>query len=310
MLAVLSTIAPIFLLMAAGYTAVKSRLLDQGMIPGLGRFVLYFTLPALIFSTVSQMKFSEIIDPSFVAVYALGSIASLTLGTLVAFFVLGNGLSASALKGLGMSISNTLFMGYPVMLQVLDDPPTNAFAMVVMVENIITLPLALLLIEYGNSHQSGKLITIWRSVLARIARSPLVIAIAAGLAVSALGIQLPATLTTSLGMLAQGSAATALFVIGASLMGNRVQGDIREISLVVIGKLLIHPALILLMLWLMPPLAKPMELTVLLIAAMPMFSIYPIIGSSYGLGRQCSSILVVATLLSFFTISGLLLVVT
>lgn len=310
MLSVLSITAPIFILIGVGFCAVRSRLLAPEAIPGIGRFVLYFALPALIFGTVSQMHFSEIINPSFITVYAVGSIGSLIAGTLLGIFALGNNLSAGALKGLGMCISNSLFIGYPVLLQVFEESQTNALTMVVMVENIITLPLALLIIEYGSSNQQGSLGAVWKSVFGRVLRNPIIIAIASGLAVSASGLELPVMVNKALSMLGQTSAATALFVIGASLVGTRIRGDIKPIALVVVGKLLIHPALILLMLWIMPPFDPQLELAVLLMAAMPMFSIYPLIGSNYGLGRQCSSILVVTTLLSFFTITALLLVVT
>lgn len=92
-------------------------------------------------------------------------------------------------------------------------------------------------------------------------------------------------------------------------MGNQIRGDLKEISVVVVGKLVLHPLLVLLMLWLMPPFDARLELSALLIAAMPMMSIYPIIGGNYGFRSQCSSILVVTTVLSFFTITSLLAVV-
>lgn len=310
MLSVLSITAPIFLLMGVGFFAVRSRILSQEATASIGRFVLYFALPALVFGTVSQMHFSEIIDPSFISIYALGSLGSLLTGTLIGIFALGNRLSAGALKGLGMSISNSLFIGYPVLLQVFGEPQTRALAMVVMVENVITLPLALLIIEYGSSNREGNLITVWRSVFSRVSRNPIIIAIVSGLLVSASGLALPAMVNKSLEMLGQTAAATALFVIGGSLVGNRIRGDLQEILPVVVGKLLIHPTLVLLLLWIMPPFDPKLELSVLLMAAMPMFSIYPLIGSNYGLGRQCSSILVATTVLSFFTLTSLLLVVT
>lgn len=310
MLAVVTTTAPIFIMILLGYIAVKSRLVPQDAIAGIGRFVLYFTLPALIFGTVSQMQFAEIIDPAFVTVYATGSIASLAIGILFSLFVLGNSLSASGIKGIGMSIPNSLFIGYPVLLQFFGAPPANAFAMAVMVENIIVLPLALIVIEYGSGNRDNlSLIAVWRSVFARVMRNPIILAIAAGVMASAIDLRLPLMFDKTLSMLAQASAATALFVIGGSLMGNQIRGDLKEISVVVVGKLVLHPLLVLLMLWLMPPFDARLELSALLIAAMPMMSIYPIIGGNYGFRSQCSSILVVTTVVSFFTITSLLAVV-
>ena len=76
------------------------------------------------------------------------------------------------------------------------------------------------------------------------------------------------------------------------------------------SKLLIHPLLVALMLWLLPPFDPELELAALLIAAMPMMSIYPIIGGNYGYGSQCASILILTTALSFVTVTVLLAFVT
>ncbi|MBS99013.1 MAG: transporter [Oceanospirillaceae bacterium] len=309
--AVLSITAPIFLLIAIGYLAVKSRLLAPEAVPGLGRFVLYFALPAAIFSTVSRMNFGEIIDPSFVGVYATASLCSFTLGLLFSLYVLRNGLGAAGLKGIGMAIPNSMFIGYPVLLQVFGDPPANAFAMAVMVENIVVLPLALIAIEYGSGNRADKRLSeVWASVFGRVIRNPIIQSITAGLAASAIGLQLPGAVDQSLDMLARASAATALFVIGGSLVGTPIRGELKEISPVVIGKLLIHPLLVALMLWLLPPFDPELELAALLIAAMPMMSIYPIIGGNYGYGSQCASILILTTALSFVTVTVLLAFVT
>jgi len=310
MLAVLSITAPIFILIAIGYAAVKSRLMPQEAIPGLGRFVLYFALPSLMFGTISRMEFGNVIELNYLAVYGIGSLLSLLVGIGFHKLVLKNSLVESGVKGIGMSIPNSAFIGLPILLQVFDTPVTQAFAMAIMVENVFILPIALVIIEYGGRDDGADLIGIWRSVFSRVVRNPLIIAICAGLLASALSLRLPDMLNQSLDMLARTSAATALFVIGASLVGNQIRGNIPSIGSVVTGKLLIHPLLIALMLWLWPDFDSRLELAVLLIAAMPMMSIFPIIGSNYGMRNICAAILLVTTVLSFVTVTLLLRIAT
>ncbi|MBV1789523.1 AEC family transporter [Marinobacterium sp. D7] len=310
MLAVLSITAPIFILIAIGYAAVKTGLMSQEAIPGLGRYVLYFALPALMFSTISRMEFGVVIETNYLAVYGIGSLLSLLFGIGFHKLVLKNSLVESGVKGMGMSIPNSAFIGFPILLQVFDPPLTQAFAMAIMVENVFILPIALVIIEYGGRENGSSLLAIWKSVFSRVVRNPLIITICAGLLASALSLKLPETLNQSLDMLARTSAATALFVIGASLVGNQMRGNILSIGSVVTGKLLIHPLLIALVLWLWPPFDQRLELAVLLVAAMPMMSIFPIIGSNYGMRNICASILLVTTVLSFVTITLLLRIAT
>ncbi|SEF72429.1 AEC family transporter [Marinobacterium lutimaris] len=310
MLAVLSITAPIFLLIALGYIAVKTRLMPQDAIPGLGRFVIYFALPALMFSTISNMDFKEVIEPNYLAVYALGSLFALLSGIALHKFLLRKSLVESGVKGIGMSIPNSAFIGFPILMQVFDSPITQAFALAIMVENIVILPLALIIIESGRRKEGENSGNIWLPVLSRITRNPLIIAIAAGLFCSSLSIQMPAMVNEALSMLARASAPTALFVIGASLMGTQIRGNIYSIGTVVAGKLLLHPLLVALVLWFWPPFDPRLELAVMIIAAMPMMSVFPIIGGNYGFRSTCASMLLITTVLSFVTITLLLSVLT
>lgn len=54
-------------------------------------------------------------------------------------------MSFSVLIGLGMSFSNSGFVGYPIALQILGPPAAAALAMCMIVENVLMFPLALVL---------------------------------------------------------------------------------------------------------------------------------------------------------------------
>ncbi len=124
---VLSITAPIFIVIGFGYVAVRSGLMPQAAMPLLGRFVLYLTLPALIFGTLSQMTVREVIQIDFLSIYAIGSVASMLLGLILNRLLLKVDLVQASIRGLGVSASNSAFIGYPVLLQVFGSPPTQPF---------------------------------------------------------------------------------------------------------------------------------------------------------------------------------------
>jgi predicted permease len=304
MLAVLSTTAPIFLLIALGFIAVRTRLMPADAIPGLGRLVMYIAMPAMIFSTLASMNFDQVIDPTYLLVYGAGSALALVAGLGISKLLLRDSVAAGGVKAIGMAVSNSAFFGYPVLVLVFDDPPTNAFAMALMIENMLILPLALVIIEYGVGRQNGtSLASVWKSVLVRVMKNPLIMAIIAGVLASAIDLQLPAVMIKSLGMLSGTAAPVALFVVGGSLVNSSLRGNLSEIGLVVAGKLALHPLLMVLLIWLLPDFDPRLQLAAVLMAAMPMMSIYPIIGGNYGYRNLCASILLVTTVLSFVTIS-------
>jgi len=305
---VLSITAPIFIIIGFGYLAVKSGLMPQEAMPLLGRFVLYFTLPALIFGTLSQMQVSEVIQFDFLTIYALGSLGALLGGIALNRLFFRVDLAEASVRGMGMSASNSAFIGYPVLLQVFGSAPTQPFTMALLVENILILPLALILIECGkrDAGTGEPLLQVWRRIFVRILRSPLIIAILAGLICASLQLPVPSALDRSLEMLAMASVGTALFVIGGSLVGTRVNDSLGSISLVAAGKLLLHPLLMLLLVMLWRDFDPQLEKAVILAAAMPMLSVFPIIGGNYGYGRQCAGMLLVTTALSFISLTLIL----
>ncbi|GAA0783641.1 AEC family transporter [Marinobacterium sediminicola] len=308
MLEVLSITAPIFIIISVGYLSVRSGLISQDAMPLLGRFVLYFSLPALIFGTLSSMQVSEVIQIDFLAIYAIGSLATLLTGIILHRLLFGTRSVAASLYGMGMSVSNSAFIGYPVLMQVFGEPPTQPFTMAIIVETALILPIALVLLEYGkqDSSEDGSLLKIWRRILARVIRNPLIIAILAGLIFSGLQIPLPDTLDRSLEMLAMTSAGTALFIIGGSLVGIRISDSLGSTGLVAVGKLLMHPFFMFILVMLWRDFDPQLQKAVVLAAAMPMFSMFPVIAGSFGYGRPCAGMLLATTALSFVTLTSLL----
>ncbi|MFZ1568287.1 MAG: hypothetical protein WAT29_05660 [Thiolinea sp.] len=72
---------------------------------------------------------------------------------------------------------------------------------------------------------------------------------------------------------------------------------------------MLEPLMVAFFIMLLPPFNSTLQTIAILMAAAPMMSIYPIIGERYGFRDFCASTLFVTTLLSFLTISVVLLFV-
>lgn len=308
MLAIVSITTPIFLLIAIGYAAVRWRVLPYEAIPGLGRFVLYFAMPGLILHTLSSMQFSEVLDFSFIIAYGLGSLLMLGLGLLISLKVFKNEPVLAALKAMGVSMSNTPYFGFPVLLQVVGGTAAQAFSMALLVETLLIIPLCMALLEFTTSRKTGmSLGRVLIKLHKRMLSNPLLIAIVVGMLISALDITLPDPVNITLEMLGRSSATVALFVIGASLVDSPLKGKLGGITPMLIGKLIAHPLMVVFLIWLLPPFDPKLRLAAVLLAAMPMMSIYPIFGSQYGYRNFTASTLMLTTVCAFFTISGILM---
>lgn len=305
MLDILAVTGPIFLLIALGFVAVRLEAVAKSGIQALGAFVINLALPALLFRTLAARPFTEVLDMGFLLAYALASLGILAAGIAYGAVLRGRDLPTGTLIGVGMAFSNSGFIGYPILLQLLGPTAGVALALAMTVENLVLLPLFLALAESGQA--GGRTpARILGETLLRLLKSPLILAILAGAACGALGLVLSAPLARAVDLLANASSAVALFVIGGTLVGLRLKGMVTDVAAIAFGKLLLHPLAMLAALLLLPPFDPKLQLAALTLAAVPMLSIYPILGHRYGQGPLCAAALLATTAASFVTISGIL----
>jgi predicted permease len=303
---IFSITLPIFLIIGLGYLCIGLKLFTKPEVRTLGTFVLMVALPALIIRALSQRTIAEVLDVNYLIAFALGSLFSMLVGLAVAHWVLKSPLETSAITGLGMSSSNSGFVGYPLAVLVIGPMASVALALNMLVENALIIPLALALAEISQDKGQGFGL-IARGMVLRLVRSPMIIAIVLGLTVSILGIHLPTPVVRTVDMLAMASGPVALFVIGATLHGLRLGGMAGNLSLIVLGKLVLHPLAVLLALLAFPVRNPDLHTGAILMAAVPMLSIYPVLGQRFGQEKLCSAALLGATVMSFVTLSGVLL---
>lgn len=303
MLDILSIIGPLFMAIAVGFVAVRLGAFDKADIRVLGKFVIYFALPAMLFKVLSDRAFDEIIDLDYLAAYMLASLVVLTLCAAGVYFLLHASRATTGMIAMGSTLSNTGFIGFPVITQFLGTDATVALALAMMVENLLVLPISLAIIESGRDSGRGGGLRALAGVFAGLLKNPLVLAILAGFACSLFEIRLPTPIGRAVDMFAAASGAVALFVIGGTLVGLRPAGDISRIAWVSVGKLVLHPLAVTVAFLVFTPADPIMRTAGIIAAAVPMFSVFPIIGQRYGEQAWCASALLVATVASFVTLS-------
>ncbi|OWW21623.1 AEC family transporter [Noviherbaspirillum denitrificans] len=305
MLEILLITGPIFTIIGLGFAAVRLEWFTRADIRVMGRFVISIALPALLFRALSERDFTEIMNLRFIAGYALGSLAAMAIGFSVARFGQKRSLQASALRGLGMSASNSGFIGYPIVVQFLGPTAAVAMALTMTVENLLMSPLALGVAEAGMRDSGGRPArAVVLAAFAQLLRNPLIIAIIAGFTCSMLDLRAPAPVSRAIEMLAAASAPVALFVIGGTLVGLKPGRMVGDISQVVLGKLILHPLAVLAMFLFIPHPEPTLFAAALAFASMPMMSIYPILAQRYGEDEVCAAALLATTVASFASISG------
>jgi len=310
MLDILSLTGVIFVLIAIGYAMVATDAFDKSHMQVLSRYVVMLALPALIFRAVANNPLGQIINPAYILTYALASLTLFIAYYLWASRLCGQSSLYSTFAGMGASSPNSSFIGYPIVLMFLPSLASTALAMNLIVENLLLIPLSMMLAERSKGSD-----TVNWSVLADIAKrlllNPIMLGLLAGLFVSITAIRLPMVLARPIDILADSSAAVSLIVIGGAIAGMPRTSISRRLIPLSIGKLLLHPLLF----WLISLSLAGVGLSIgnpdlskagILLAAMPPMGIYPILAQRYGAGEEHAAAMVIMTVCSFATLSTLL----
>jgi len=303
---ILGITGPIYLAIALGYLVTRRGLFSREDMQVFGKFTIQLALPALLFNALSRRSVGEILNWQYLAAYAVGTLVVVAGGLWWTRRVQGRPLALSSVMTMGMVCANSGFVGYPVLLLTLGGTVAGvALALNMVVENLLIIPL--LLAVAGSEGTSGQ----WRVALRQTVRgllgNPMIWGIVAGFLVSLSGVQVPETVSRTINLFAAASGALSLFVIGGSLVGLSAKGIKGPVLQIAWGKLVLHPLVMAaVLLWLIPVADPALRTAALLTCAMPMMGIYTILAQRFGQAAISAAALLVTTVLSFFSISGLL----
>ena len=305
---ILNTALPFFALIFCGYGAGRFRLLSAASIAGVNAFVFYFALPAFIFSLLATSPLADVVNVPFVAAY-LGT----GLVVFAAAAVLGRLLfkvrrSEAALQGSAAVLGNTGYMGIPLVAAAFGDTAAIPLVLGLTLEATVLIPLTIILVEAQKELQAGGSQLV-RSITGAMVRNPIIVAIFAGVLVSAAGFGLPTPIENFADLLGRSAGPCALFALGATLAGFPISTGIGEVSYMTFFKLLVHPAAI----WLATTRifdVDPLWATVAILgAALPVAANVFIVAKQYDTYvERVSSAILISTAISVVTVSALLTV--
>ena len=308
MFTVLGITFPIFAMVALGYALVLRGVFRPDDLKVFGKYVMNIALPALVFHAVASRPAAEVFNLGYMGVYLGAAVATIALG-----FVWFSATQDPARRGvavMGTACPNSGFVGYPLMLVILPDTAGLILALNMLVENVVIIPLVLMVMELGKPKGQGHPLARLGKMLFGVVKRPLVIGMALGLAVSLSGVALPGPVERLVTLVSASAAAIALLVIGGSLVGLPIRGSIPLAGQIAFGKLVVMPAAAALLLALAGRfgvvLPHELAVAVVLTAALPMIAIYTVFAQEAGHAGLASLAQFLATTASFVTLNALI----
>ena len=301
---ILNLAMPFFGLIALGVFASRRWHVSEHGLAWLNIFLVYFSLPALIFLVVAAAPFEQLINWPFVT-----ATTSVTVFAFLAIVVLSRILFATPLKmatlqGTAGSYGNVGYMGLPLAVAFFGPeaavPAALVFCFDCAVQFIMTAFLATLAHERNEEAHWGE---VSLRIVKQVVSHPFIIATALGVLASALEFRAPGAIGTLLDMLMRAAGPTALFALGVTVGMRKFEGFGPELGLVTAMKVVIQPVLAFFIVSLVPG-VPPMWLHVaVMMAALPTASNAFILASQYKTYVEgASTAVIVTTLASALTI--------
>ena len=323
MLAILLVTFPFFALVLCGYIAARRGWLPQVAIPGLNTFVLYFALPCMLYRFGSSTPIAQLLDGTLVAVYLLCALVMVSF-TVAVTHKSGNGRigwNDASFGALVAAFPNTGFMGVPLLVALLGTKAAGPAIVTIVVDLVVTSSLCIGLsrLDAAGSHGAG---VAAKNALKGAALNPMPWAILGGALASAFQFTLPLPLMQTIGLLADAASPVALFTIGAVLARSQAnsRNDERGTPVsgylpVVLIKLVLHPVLLLMLGLTAIRLGLPLDrfalTVVVLVAALPSASNVALLAERFGADDgRIARIILLSTVLAFFTFSGAVALLT
>ena len=218
---------PIFLLAGLGALLVRLPWLKQGWHAGVTELTAKFLVPSLLFVSAWRTGIPPAMSWKVLCAFYL------PLGLLFAAArLLARGSGAGAAAALAATYSNTVFVGVPVLVQVLGEGSLQFAYPVIAFHSLFCFTL------YHLSEDAAP--AGWLGPVLNTLRNPIVSALLVGLALNVAGVRLPLPLLRVFDMLGAAALPCALLSLGASVASLK-PGRWTATGAIVLAKLLLLP---------------------------------------------------------------------
>lgn len=305
MLAVFSVAMPVFALIVTGALAGRMGFLGRDVTGVLNLFVVYLALPAVLFQAMAHIEPAALLNGGLLAAFGLGILIPFGL-SLAWSRRQRTTLGDAAMQALSATYANVGYMGIPLCRMAFGDASLVPGVITMVITACPQFALGLTLMELDRPGQAG-FARIASRIGRALVRNPLLIAPVAGLALGLTGLPLPLAVDRFLTLL--GGAATPCALVATGLMLGETTERFRPLLVgrLVFLKLFVQPAVAWVIAFRLLTLPPYWAETAVLMSALPTGAGAFILAKLYGREAAATSgTVLVSTILSFFTLSVLL----
>lgn len=231
----LNVVLPLFITISFGYFLKSIKLFDDYTLKKMNNIVFKTFLPILLFYNIYTTDLSTGLNPKLM-IFSVLSIISSFLILIIIIPKIENNNNRKGVLVQAIFRSNFVLFGLPVTISLLGENNVGITSIIIAVVVPTFNFLSVISLEMYKSNKLN-----YRNILKGIALNPLIIASLIGIVTLALGIKFPKFIDKTLLDLSKVATPLALVILGGSFKFSAIKDSLKQISLAVIGKLILVP---------------------------------------------------------------------
>ncbi len=235
----LNAVLPLLIIIVVGYALKRWRIVTNRGVKQLNRAVFFIFIPLLLFNNIYKTELEEVIQPRLI-IFAVASVIVIwCISVLISVFTEKSPSTRGAMIQ-GMYRSNFTLYGLPVVTLLFGGSNTGVASFLIAVIVPMFNLMSIVTLEF---FRGGKI--NFKRVIFDIIKNPLTIGSLLGVLALLLNIALPVFIETSINTLSALAVPLSLIVMGASFTLMTVYDKRWKMTLTVVMKLVIFPAVFL-----------------------------------------------------------------
>ena len=265
---IITIVGPVFLLVGFGYLAATVKMITDQGISELLKFVINFAVTCLLFRATATIDIANSLNPAVLAAYYIPAFACFFIGIILARNAFGNTPGESVAAGFTTLFANSLFIGIPVTQRAYGEAADPTIFAIIAVHAATMYGLGVICMEISARDGAGG-IAAMKKVAHSLSRNPLVIAVILGFGYNFTALPIPAIADDALKLMAVVSLPAGMFAVGAALTRYKIARNVTFAGAMVVLKVIIHPALAMLLAFAVFDMAEIEAKAVVTMAAAP-----------------------------------------
>ena len=297
--------------MLVGLLASRYKALPDGSDRSLNRYVYYFALPALLLVSLSREPIDQVLRLDYFFGFTAASLVVYFIIYLAGRLISRKSVEESGIQSFAASFANSAYIGIPLLLSLYPGSSEAVIAAVMAsLSSNFLIAIVLFKLEFKKAKGQHSVASLAAKISLKVFLNPVILFAFVGISMSAASVTFPQPVTTLLQMLADTTSPVALFAIGMVLgTGSDPQETLvteihrkRDLLLINVGKLLLQPALTLVLLSMLNVTGDWLRMGTLL-AALPTAATVAVVAEQYNVYRRGAAMTIMATtVMTLFTI--------